>query len=238
MEIKITHLYPDLLNLYGDKGNIASLCKRLSWREITPVLNVVSLNETPDLTDTDILFLGGGSDRELSIVGKELVRYRDVFSDYIENNGVMLAVCGGFSLLGKYLKTKDETIEGLGVLDLRTEYSQKRIMGKVVLESALTGGYIVGFENHTGKIESDLPPLGKVLYGMGNNGKDKKEGALYKNTAGTNLHGPILPANPELTDYILSKALNKKYGEVSLSSLDDSDESKAKNYIVSRLIKS
>lgn len=237
MKIKISHLYPDLLNLYGDKGNLASLCKRLQWRDIEYEVKSWSLADTLDLSDTDILFLGGGSDREQFIVLEKLKEYKCELENYIENGGVMLAVCGGFNLLGKFIKTKTECVEGLGLLDFTTEYSSKRIMGKVILESSITDGYITGFENHTGRIESHLEPLGKVVYGKGNNGKDKKEGALYKNTIGTSLHGPLLPANPKLTDYILEKALCKKYGEITLPPLCDEDEEKANGYIVSKLIK-
>ena len=179
MKLKIVHMYPDLLNLYGDKGNITAICKRLEWRGIASEVQCIELNDAVDFSDVDIVFLGGGSDREQIIVCKKLLEHKNAISDYVENKGVLFAVCGGYQLLGKYYKLENDTIEGLGIMDFYTEQESKRLIGKVVLESSITGGMITGFENHGGRTISDLPPLGKVLYGHGNNGKDKKEGSVF-----------------------------------------------------------
>ncbi len=236
MKIKIAHMYPDLLNLYGDKGNITALCKRLVWRNIEAEVVPFNISDKVDFSDIDIVFLGGGSDREQLLVCQKLLEQKERITDYVENGGSLAAVCGGYQLLGKYYKLDSETIEGLGIMDFYTEQSKGRLIGKVVLESSLTGGKITGFENHGGRTFSSLPPLGKVLFGNGNNGKDKKEGAVYKNAIGTYLHGPVLPANPALTDLILKNALDKKYGEVELMPLDDRAEDTAREYIIKKYL--
>lgn len=236
MKLNICHLYPDLLNLYGDKGNITALCRRLEWRGIKAEVTEYSIGDTPDFSDKDIVFLGGGSDREQKLVCKKLLEQREKLVEYTENNGCLAAVCGGYQLLGKYYKLGDELIEGLALADLYTEQKPGRLIGKVVLKSALFDDYIVGFENHGGRTYTSCPPLGKVLYGCGNNGEDKLEGIVYKNIIGTYLHGPVLPANPALTDCILERALIKKYGEARLLPLDDSAETEARQFIVNKYL--
>ena len=232
MEIKIAHMYPELLNLYGDKGNINALCKRLTWRGIDASVKRFDLNDDLNLEDIDILFIGGGSDREQKIVCERLLKEKEKIKEYVENEGVTVAVCGGYQLLGKYTKLDTETIDGLGILDLYTEQKSERLMGNVVIDSPLTGCKVTGFENHNGRTYSKHSALGKVIIGNGNNGIDKTEGSVYKNLIGTYLHGPVLPANPALTDYILLKAIEKKYGEYCLAPLDDSAEKNARDYII------
>lgn len=237
MKLNICHLYPDLLNLYGDKGNITALRRRLEWRGIEAEVTEYKIDDTPDFSDKDIVFLGGGSDREQRLVCGKLLEQKEKLSEYVENNGCLAAVCGGYQLLGKYYKLEDETIEGLSLVDLYTEQKPGRLIGKVVLKSEIFDDYIVGFENHGGRTYTGgAKPLGKVLYGCGNNGEDKCEGVVYKNIIGTYLHGPILPANPKLTDYILERALEKKYGEVHLTPLDDSAETEAREFIVNKYL--
>lgn len=237
MTIKILHLYPDLLNLYGDKGNIAALTHRLTWRGIDA--EVVAVDDGFDLTDADIVFLGGGSDRDEKIVCEKLRVYSDELCKYVENNGVLLATCGGMRMLGKYFKLENETVEGLGVLDIYTEHSGDRLIGDVVIETDFVKSKIAGFENHGSRVHiGDYTPLGSVIYGNGNTGDTGKEGLRYKNVIATNLHGPILPKNPELCDYILTKALEKKYADFKgLTALDDTQEYKANETIVNRYIK-
>lgn len=237
MKINICHLYPDLLNLYGDKGNITALTKRLLWRGIEASVTEYKIDDVPDFSDKDIVFLGGGSDREQRLVCNKLLEQKGKLSEYVENNGCLVAVCGGYQLLGKYYKLDNETIEGLSLVDLYTEQKPGRLIGKVVLKSSIFDDYIVGFENHGGRTYTNtLPSLGSVLYGFGNNGEDKQEGVVYKNIIGTYLHGPVLPANPKLTDFILEKALKQKYGEVALTPLDDSAETDAREYIVKKYL--
>lgn len=237
MTIKILHLYPDLLNLYGDKGNIAALTHRLTWRGIDA--EVVNADGGLDLSEADIVFLGGGSDRDEKIVCEKLRAYSDELCEYVENNGVLIAACGGMRMLGAYFKLENETVEGLGVLDIHTDHSDDRLIGDVVLEADFVKSKIAGFENHSSRTHiGDYAPLGKVIYGNGNTGDTGNEGLRYKNVIATNLHGPILPKNPELCDYILTKALEKKYADFKgLTPLDDTQERKANETIVNRYIK-
>lgn len=264
MKLNIVHLYPDLLNLYGDRGNIMCMKKRLEWRgieaEITPVLSGEKIN----FKSADIILLGGGSDREQELVCKYLKEIQSDFKDYAEAGGVVLALCGGYQLLGSYYKTEDRFIEGLDILDICTEWAPKRLVGNIVLESPLFKEPIVGFENHGGRTYIGThTPLGKVLCGFGNTDgictdEHKKgnlyEGVIYKNIIGTYLHGPLLPKNPEVCDYLLTKALERKYGaSVSfkpssfsnrnfsnqsslLKPLPDTLEHKANNYMSERLL--
>lgn len=237
MKLKICHLYPDLLNLYGDKGNITALKKRLEWRGIEAEVTEYTISDKPDFSDKDIVFLGGGSDREQKLVCGKLLEMREALEEYVEDNGCLAAVCGGYQLLGKYYKLDSETIEGLSLVDIYTEQKPGRLIGKVVLKSDVIGDYIVGFENHGGRtFINNETPLGKCLYGCGNNGEDKLEGVVHKNIIGTYLHGPVLPANPKLTDYILERALIKKYGEATLAPLDDSAEKDAREFIINKYL--
>lgn len=235
MNLKIAHLYPELLNLYGDRGNIISLKKRAEWRGIDVEVKEYKLADEIDFENIDILFIGGGSDREQLLVCQRLKEIKKDFKNYVENNGVVTAICGGYQLLGKYYKMKDETVEGLDILDIYTESGEGRLIGNVVIETEFLDRPIVGFENHGGRtyIENHNS-LGKVVYGNGNNDNDKAEGVLYKNVIGTYLHGPLFPKNPHLCDYIIKKALQNKYGEVELEELDDSVEFAANDYVVNR----
>ena len=235
MEINIAHLFPELLNLYGDSGNIASLAKRLLWRGIS--VNVAEINKSEDIDfeNTDIMFLGGGSDLEESLVGEELAKVRESLINYIENDGVLVAVCGGFQLLGKECKLGKSMPKTLDIIDAKTNTEEKRLIGNVLVNCTIDGQSfeIVGFENHSGRTYiNEHNPLGKVIKGNGNNGTDGYEGVLYKNVFGTYLHGPLLPKNPILTDIILSRALSKKYPEFKgLSLLDDTLENTAKENV-------
>lgn len=235
MEINIAHLYPDLLNLYGDRGNIITLKRRLEQRGIEANVKEYELNDKIDFNNTDIIFVGGGSDREQTLVCKRLCEMRESIKSYAEDGGSIVAVCGGYQLLGNYYKLNNETVEGIGLLDIYTEQGKNRLIGNIILESELTGSTIVGFENHGGRTEiNGWAPLGKVLYGHGNNGTDGTEGVIYKNVIATYLHGPLLPKNPHLCDYIIKNALTKKYGDVTLSPLDDKEEIAANDYIFNR----
>ncbi|MBR5152395.1 MAG: glutamine amidotransferase [Clostridia bacterium] len=233
--LTILHLFPDLLNLYGDKGNIASLKKRLIWRGLDAKVNLHTNRETPpDFENTDILFLGGGSDKEQALVLDILSNYRDSLLDYVEKGGVLLAFCGGFPMLGTTIETPDGTINGLGILDIHTTLTKKRMIGDVILSSSLCQSPICGFENHPGATWiGDYKPLGTVLTGNGNDGTQTHEGLLYKNVFASYLHGPLFPKNPELCDVILARALKHKYPDFSeLSPLDNSLEESANHYIV------
>lgn len=236
-EINIIHLYPDLLNLYGDKGNIACMQKRLEWRGIKAnVLQCTNKDSNIDLKSADIIFVGGGSDREQEIVCNKLLEKKDEIKEYVDDNGVLVAVCGGYQLLGKYYQTSNTKIKGLGILDIYTDAGETRLISNVVLECDKFSQPIVGFENHAGRTYiGDCTPLGKVKFGNGNTGVSGYEGVLYKNVIATYLHGPLLPKNPQLCDYILTCALKRKYPEFqSLSPLDDKLENTANEYVVNK----
>ena len=238
MKINIAHLYPDLLNLYGDRGNIASLVKRLEWRGIEAEVREYTIEEEVDFSQADIVFLGGGSDREQLLVCNSLMRLKKPFTEYVENGGAVLAVCGGYQLLGHYYQMNGERVEGLGILDIYTESGKGRLIGNIGIKTDFSETPVVGFENHGGRTYiGSHQPLGEVIFGYGNNDIDKKEGVIYKNTVGTYLHGPVLPKNPQLCDRILSAALKNKDGEFILEPLDDTLELAANNYMVNRFVK-
>jgi CobQ-like glutamine amidotransferase family enzyme len=236
MELNIYHMYPDILNLYGDIGNVICLKRRCEWRGITPNIINFSLNdEKHDLSEGDIFFIGGGSDRGQSIVYSDFLKYKDPFKDIIEDYGVVLAICGGYQLLGeKYIDNEGKEVSGLDIFDYSTVSEEGRLIGNVIIENqlGLTPKTIVGFENHGGRTYSNYKPLGLVKSGYGNNGKDKKEGIVYKNCIGTYLHGPILPKNPHLADYLILKALQRKYEVERLQSLNDDFENLAHKKVI------
>ncbi|MGL4453632.1 MAG: type 1 glutamine amidotransferase [Sarcina sp.] len=235
MELNICHLYPDLLNSYGDIGNILVLKYRAKARGINVNIINVSLNDTFDKDKYDIALFGGGQDFEQSIVSKDLVSKRDAIKDYIEDGRVFIAICGGYQLLGKYYLTPDnQKIPGLDILNLYTEAGDVRFIGNNVVYNEDLNETYVGFENHSGRtyLGEGLKPIGKAIAGYGNNGSDGYEGCLYKNTIGTYCHGCLLSKNPEIADRLLKAALENKYGEVSLTPLDDSIELMAKEHII------
>ncbi|MCR1935158.1 type 1 glutamine amidotransferase [Clostridium tepidum] len=238
MELNICHLYPDLLNVYGDIGNILVLKYRAEQRGIKINVSNVSIRDK-FLTDKyDIVLFGGGQDYEQAIVSKDMVETKkDDLTEYIEKGKVLLAICGGYQLLGKYYTTPEgEKLDGLNILNIYTEGGDTRFIGNTVIKNEEFNETYVGFENHSGRTYiGDLKPLGKVIVGNGNNGEDKKEGCIYKNTFCTYFHGSLLSKNPELADRLLSIALKNKYGEnIKLEPLDDNLEIKAKEFIVNR----
>ncbi|WP_455055076.1 type 1 glutamine amidotransferase [Merdimonas faecis] len=237
-KITIGHLYPDLLNLYGDRGNIACMMQRCLWRGIGAETIEFNTGDAIDFSKLDIVLLGGGSDREQAIVCKNLLEIQKDFKDYVEDHGVVIAVCGGYQLLGKYYKTDEGMIEGLHLVDMYTEQGEGRLIDNIVLKSSLTDMPVVGFENHGGRTYiGDNEPFGEVLYGHGNDGTSGYEGVVYKNVIGTYLHGPLLPKNPEVCDWLIRRALERKYGEAALAPLDDSQEKAANQNIYRRFVK-
>mgnify|MGYP000918473454 CR=1 FL=1 len=240
MELNICHLYPDLLNVYGDVGNILILKHRAENRGIKVNVINVSINDEFNADDYDIVFFGGGQDYEQSIVSNDLMtNKKDELSRYINNGKVLIAICGGYQLLGNYYKTEQGTMKGLELVDLYTEQGEGRLIDNIVLQSDLFDMPIVGFENHGGRTYiKDNKPLGKVLYGAGNDGKSGYEGVVYKNVIGTYLHGPLLPKNPQLADWLISHALEQKYGKkIELAPLDDSQEKEANEYVYHRFVR-
>ena len=231
--LNIVHLYPDLLNLYGDYGNIVVLKKRAEARGIDVNITNITANDELTLNDADIVFLGGGNDKAQFIVLEKLLKIKNELHSFRDDYGTMLAVCGGFPLLGHYLYLNGEKTEGLGLCDLYTDKSNKRLTGNIVVQTQ--NGVAVGFENHSSRtfIGENATPFGDVIRGFGNNGEDKKEGVIYKNITGTYLHGPLLPKNPEVADDILKKALERKYNEnIELEQLNDIIAEYAKSYVL------
>ena len=237
MKITIGHLYPDLLNLYGDRGNIQCMKKRLEWRGIEAEVREFQITDRVDFSNLDIVLLGGGSNREQMLVCEKLKKIREDCRAYVEDNGVLLAVCGGYQLLGSYYDTGNGRIEGLSLVDIHTEYAEPRLISNIVIENEEFPYPIVGFENHGGRTEiGEHTAFGKVLFGHGNNGKSKAEGIQYKNVIGTYLHGPLLPKNPHVCDHLLGMALERRYGVSELAPLDDTQERRANQYIVERFV--
>lgn len=244
--LSICHLYPDILNLYGDRGNVMALEKRCFWRGIEVNISNVSLGDSFDCHEYDIIFLGGGQNFEQKIILDDLINEKgNEIKNAINNNKVFLAICGGYQMLGKYYITQDKKeIELLGALDLWTIDGKERLMGNLVFECDFLinencDGKIVGFENHAGKtyLGKDVKTLGKVIKGYGNNGEDGFEGAIYNNVYCSYSHGSLLPKNPSLTDHLISIALKQKYKDfVSLQALNDDFEIKAHNSMLKKII--
>lgn len=238
MELNICHLYPDLLNVYGDVGNILILKYRCIQRGIKVNIINSSIGDAFTASDYDIVFFGGGQDYEQAIVSQDLLHNKSSsIKDYIEDGKVFLSICGGYQLLGNYYTTPDgQRLEGLGILNINTEGGNKRFIGNTAIYNEDFRETYVGFENHSGRTYiGDLKPLGKTILGFGNNGEDGYEGCIYKNTYCSYFHGSLLSKNPELADRLLLAALEKKYRISSLVPLDDTYEIKAKQNILKKI---
>lgn len=264
--LTIGWLYPELMSTYGDRGNIIVLTKRCEWRGIGVEVKRLDVDfSDKQLSICDMLFMGGAQDRQQQIVAEDLKKKAPTLKRMIEDEIPGLYICGAYQFLGKYYEEADGTvIEGLGILDLYTENpgeNVKRLIGNVVVQPspvilnlfqdliAKTRGSfdfaqddkvvsLVGFENHGGRtyLGDGVKPLGKVIKGFGNNGRDGMEGAVYKNSFGSYFHGPILPKNPHFADLLIKLALEKKYGKsVKLKDLDDSLEWQAHKAIAKKL---
>lgn len=229
MKLTICHLYPDLMNLYGDRGNIIALTRRCQWRGIKTTLVSVGLGQKVDFTSFDVIVMGGGQDKEQKLICDDFQMVKGTALDEaVKDGAALLAICGGYQLLGRHYETgAGDRLPGVGLLDLETRAGRKRMIGNVVATSTLDGGRprtLIGFENHSGRtyLGSRMNPLGTVCLGFGNNGEDGKEGAVYRNVVGTYLHGSLLPKNPWLSDWLIIRALARRYGEGAvLSPLDD-----------------
>ncbi len=240
MIIRIAHLYPDMLNLYGDRGNIIALTERMKARQIDVHTDAITMGKSFNADDYDILFIGGGQDFEQDVLLDDLKKGKDAeINKAIHNGTVMLAICGGYQMLGKYYKTYDgKMLEYMGALDFYTEGKEERMIGNYAYKTK-EGIEVVGFENHSGRtyLGKGVEPLGKMIKGFGNNGEDGTEGVRFKNTFGTYSHGPVLPKNPDFADLLISKAIENKYGKSDLAPLDDSLEAKARAQVMRFYIK-
>ncbi len=237
-KLVIAHLYPELLNLYGDSGNILCLRKRIEWRGMEAEVREVGVGDLPSFAGVDLVFIGGGSDREQRIVCDYLLAQRAELSAYVEDGGVLAAVCGGYQLLGESYLMGDEKVQGLSLVDFYTDRGTPRIIGNIAVQSGISSCPIVGYENHGGRthLGPDVSPLGRVLHGRGNDATSGYEGCLYRNVLGTYIHGPLLPKNPDVADWLISRALERRYGCVELEPLDDLVELAANRTMAERLL--
>jgi CobQ-like glutamine amidotransferase family enzyme len=232
--VRICHLYPKLLSVAGDRGNLFALMQRCAWRGIRCSVTEADVGALPDFTQCDLILVHGGQDREMTVAAQDLAAKAGSIRDAIESDAVVLAVCAGYQLLGQYYAPPaGPPIEGLGVLDVVTEGGPARFIGHVVVECDLKSGglpQLTGFENHSGRtyLGSGAQPLGRVLAGSGNNGEDGTEGARYREVYATYLHGPVLPKNPWLADHLLARALAHRYTDFGpLAPLTDHAEARA-----------
>ena len=250
MRIRVCHLYPDLLNLYGDRGNVLIFCRRAEWRGIEVQLDLISLSDQVRFTDYDFIFTGGGADLDQGLVSKDLEMRGPLLIDAVEHGVALLCICGGYQLLGRYYRAQDgATLPGVGLFDLYTEAGSRRLKGNILLDldPELKGGImpcrgqqldtLVGFENHSGRtfLGETVRPLARVIRGNGNNGDDGTEGVNYKNAFGTYLHGPFLSKNPHFADLLIARALFRRHGSVDLAPLDDTLEINAHRVMERRL---
>lgn len=248
MKLTIGWLYPELMSTYGDRGNIIALTYRAQKRKIDVNIKKISINDAAiDIEKVDFLFMGGAQDKQQEIVNADLQKNKGkILSRMIEKGIPSLFICGAYQFLGHYYRAADGTkIPGLGIFNLYTinpGLEKKRLIGDIIIKprvSLLERDFLIGFENHGGRtyLNDKKMAFAKVIKGYGNNGEDSTEGIFYKNAIGTYLHGPILPKNPQLTDFLLQKALERKYQKkIRLEKLDDTVEKKAREQALRKLI--
>lgn len=237
LKISIAHLYPKLLNLYGDLGNVITLIKRCEWRGIE--VEFCEINIGDKISNHDLFFIGGGQDKQQEEVAEELYSHKSELTSLRDDGAVFLGICGGYQLFGHYYQPHDkDKLKGLSLMDAYTVAGKKRFIGNVTVKTDfLNPNTLVGFENHSGLtyLEGDTKPLGTVSVGNGNNAKGSFEGGRYKNVFGTYLHGSLLPKNPHFADYLISLALEKRYGEkIIFSKLDDKLEFDAHHSVINK----
>jgi CobQ-like glutamine amidotransferase family enzyme len=235
MKVLVAHLYPDYLNIYADRGNIAVLAQRLAWRGHELEVAGVSIGD-PLPRDADLLYIGGGQDREQALVAPEIAGRTDELREAVDGGAAALAVCGGYQLLGRFYRdTAGVELPGAGLLPLHTIAGETRMIGDVLLDC--DGQTLAGFENHAGRtvLDDGATPLGRVVHGFGNDGRSGDEGCRAGRVVGTYLHGPLLPRNPWFADWLLEQALSHRAGdEVRLEPLPDELERQAQSVSAAR----
>jgi CobQ-like glutamine amidotransferase family enzyme len=234
MDLRVLSLYPEQMNIYADRGNIVFLQRRCEWRGIGFSHTGAGPGETVDPAAHDLIYIGGGQDRDQRVVAADMVASkREPIAAAVDDGAVLLAVCGGYQLLGHSYQLDEEKLPGLGLADLETVREPgPRLIGNIAIEADLGAGprLLAGFENHGGRtyLGSGAQPLGRVLEGEGNNGGDGLEGVRRGNLIGTYMHGPLLPKNAWLADHLIELALERRYGtRPTLEPLDDSFEDAA-----------
>lgn len=229
MKIHVGHLYPDYLNIYADRGNIAVLAARAAARGHELAVEAITLGDA--IPAADLFYIGGGQDREQQLVTPDLAAKADALTDAVDAGAALLAVCGGYQLLGRFYRDRDGTeLPGIGLLALHTVAGERRLIGDVLLDCDWAGKTLAGFENHAGRtyLDTGVEPLGRVLAGFGNDGESGFEGARAGRVYGTYLHGPLLPRNPWFADRLLEDALAHLTGEEhELAPLPDELETQA-----------
>ena len=239
-ELKLLYLYPDMLELYGDYGNIQVLKYRMEKRNIKLIVDRYSIGDNmPNFAEYDIVFAGGGADNEQSILSEDLIKYKKEIKQAVNNGTFFLLICGAYQLFGKYYKgVEGNIIPGLEIFDYYTKAEpdrKKRCIGNIVIDVKIgdLDTKVIGFENHGGQTYDIKSPFGKVLYGNGNKFEDIEEGYMKKNVIATYLHGPLLSKNPDVADYIISYCLERKYNEKEkLEKLDDTFEEKCREQLL------
>ncbi len=239
--IVVGHLYPDYLNIYADRGNMAVLQRRTEWRGIGFEYRTIGLGEPVGPGDHDLFYVGGGQDREQALVAPDLDAKGEPLREAAAEGAAFLAVCGGYQLLGRFYRDRSGSeLPGIGLLPHHTIAGERRMIGDVLLECELEPGeprLLAGFENHAGRtyLETGAEPLGRVVAGFGNNGEDGFEGSRLESAIGTYLHGPLLPRNPWLADWLIARALARRLGEPpELAQLPDDFESSAQRVSAER----
>lgn len=237
LKISIAHLYPKLLNLYGDLGNITTLKKRCEWRGIEVELEEINIGDK--ILNHDLYFIGGGQDKQQEEVADELYSNKAELIAQRDDGAVFLGICGGYQLFGHYYQPHDkDKLNGISLMDAYTVAGKKRFIGNVTVNTDfLTPSTLVGFENHSGLtyLQGETKPLGIVKIGNGNNSKDGFEGGRFMNVFGTYLHGSLLPKNPHFADYLISLALEKRYGKkIELMPLNDDIEYDTHNSLIGK----
>jgi CobQ-like glutamine amidotransferase family enzyme len=236
MTLRVAHLYPRLMNIYGDRGNVMCLRHRCEARGIGFELAELSMGDRLDPSAHDLIFAGGAQDREQRGVADDLLATKaDALREAVESDVAVLAVCGAYQLFGRFYRdASGAELPGAGIFDLHTEHpgeGARRCIGNIVAEWDSPEGprTIVGFENHGGRtrLGAGVRPLARVRHGYGNNGEDGQEGAVYRNAIGTYIHGSLLPKNPALADHVIRLALRRRHGDVELAAIDDRSELRA-----------
>jgi CobQ-like glutamine amidotransferase family enzyme len=227
--IRIVPIYPKLLSIYADRGNVRVLEQRARWRGLDVRVEPLALGDDLDPAAADVILLGGGQDRDQVLVAAELARQVPRLRAAIDDGACLLAVCGGYQLLGhRYLGHRGDEIRGTGLVDLETVAGETRLIGNILVECTVADRreLMVGFENHAGRttLGADLAPLGRVVAGSGNNGRDGMEGCRAERIIGTYVHGPLLPKNPWLADLLLGHAVERRGHGAALPPLDDALE--------------
>ncbi len=240
MELKIVWMYNNLMDLYGDRGNIEVLKVRCAKRNIDCIVDTCSIGDVKNIEEYDLFFMGGGADHEQSLIYEDLIARKESITKALQSKTAFLLICGGYQLFGQYYKDQDGNIlDGLHLFPYYTVASDRnhRCIGNIALETTIDGETfkVAGFENHGGQTKNVDTPFGKVLSGHGNEYRSSYEGFMNDQVIATYMHGPLLPKNPKVADAVIRRGLSKRYGQVDLVPLDDTLEDAARNVILERL---